>query len=123
MNFADIQFPTFTPAFIAFVTFCAPGLCALIPYLTIWRIERRGCDYFIMIIGFVFFFRGIQDWLSLLSRFVFGSSYMFGAWGETTADCVMCAIGLVLGVRTGLLCRAMPDAGADHYPWDPLVFR
>ncbi|WP_431051073.1 hypothetical protein [Roseateles sp. L2-2] len=113
----------FTDPFITFITYCAPGLCAIVPYWMLWRVERDRGDHLMMLFCFILYFRGLQEVASLLMRFIFGSSFVFGDWGEPWANWTMALIGLATGLYMGIRYRRMGEAAKDIYPWDPFAYR
>ncbi len=113
----------FTEPFLAFASYCAPGFCAAIPYWVLFRVGRTRGDYLAILVAFILYFRGLQEVLSILLIFVFGSSFMFGAWGASIADGVTSGIGLASGLYMGIRYRARSKGDEDFFPFDRYDFR
>lgn len=113
----------FTDQFITFMTYCAPGICAVVPYWKLWRVKRMGDDHLMTLISSILLFRGLQQVASWILMFVFGSSLFLGDWGDSCANWTMSFIGLAAGLYAGIRFRRMGRGAKCLYPWFPFPYR
>ena len=120
---------TFTDEFIAFGKYCLPGVCALIPYWMIWKIERSTSDYCWLAFLMILFLRGIELIADLALRFMFGPSLKatligLGASPSCVGEIVLCVVALAFGSWKAWQARQKKGEEAeDHFPFVPFLCR
>ncbi|WP_157522448.1 hypothetical protein [Mitsuaria sp. 7] len=106
----------FNDAFFYFL----PGVLAGVPYWVMWPIRRSFRDVVLMIILFAANAQFIGRFASALCQVIFGSTLMFGAWGEAASLAALSSIGAVIAVLLARHCRRI---GKKYYPFEPIYVR
>lgn len=97
-----------------------PGVLAGVPYWTMWPIRRSFMDVVLMSVVFATSSQFIGRFASAFCQIGFGSTLMFGDWGDAAALAALSSIGAVIAV---LLARHCRRCGKYYYPFDPIAVR
>ncbi|OWQ48600.1 hypothetical protein CDL60_01460 [Roseateles noduli] len=109
----DVQFRDFFFYFL-------PGVLAGVPYWVMWPVRRSFRDVVFMSALFATNAQFIARFASALCQLVFGSTLMFGAWGEAASLAAISSIGAVIAVLFARHCRRI---GKKYYPFEPMSVR
>ncbi len=97
-----------------------PGVLAGVPYWVIWPIRRSFWDVVFMIILFATNAQFIGRFASDFCRILFGSTLMFGDWGDAASLAALSSIGAVIAILLARHCRRI---GKKYYPFEPIYAR